>query len=48
MNVRHALARNTAWYAGFTVVGLVSGLLMSVTAGTRRLLGRVDPGAPTL
>lgn len=30
MNVRHALYRNTAWYAGVTAVGLVSGLLMSV------------------
>ena len=30
MNVRHALIRNTAWYAGVTAVGLVSGLLMSV------------------
>jgi O-antigen/teichoic acid export membrane protein len=30
MNVRRALARNTAWYAFVTGVGLVSGLLMSV------------------
>jgi O-antigen/teichoic acid export membrane protein len=30
MNLRHTLARNTAWYGGLTVVGLVSGLPMSV------------------
>jgi O-antigen/teichoic acid export membrane protein len=30
MNVRRALARNTAWYALVTGVGLISGLVMSV------------------
>jgi O-antigen/teichoic acid export membrane protein len=30
MNIRLALARNTAWYAMVTAVGLISGLVMSV------------------
>ncbi len=30
MNVQHALVRNTVWYGAVTLVGLVSGLVMSV------------------
>jgi O-antigen/teichoic acid export membrane protein len=30
VNVRHALVRNTVWYGAVTVVGLVSGLVMSI------------------
>ena len=30
MNVQHALVRNTVWYGAVTLVGLVSGLAMSV------------------